>query len=63
MKNVNTSFSVLAYRIKFIITDIQPIGREEDASVKRRNLRIRFKMNCPVNKLFSYEQCVLSNKL
>ena len=39
-KNVHISFSVWGYRIKFIITAIQRSHREEDASLKRRNLRI-----------------------
>ena len=34
MKNVHMSFSVWVYRIKFFITAIQRIYREEDASLR-----------------------------
>ena len=40
VKNVHISFSLAVYPIKFIITAIQRIDREEDALLKRRNLRI-----------------------
>ena len=39
MKNVHITFYVRVYRIKFIITAIQRIDREEHASFKRRNLK------------------------
>ena len=48
MKHVHISFSVWVYQIKFIITAIQRIDCDEDASLKRRNLRVIQNMNCQV---------------